>query len=142
MQVQHVMTPGVECIDLEDTLQEAANKMKAFNIGTLPVVKNGHLVGMITDRDITVRGTAEALPPRLGHVSDVMTPQIISCYADQDIAAAAELMKDKQVRRLLVLDRDERLVGIVSLGDLVLETHDEHLIEETLEGVCQPVGHH
>jgi CBS domain-containing protein len=142
MKVQQVMTPRVECIDVEATLQEAADKMKAYNIGTLPVLRNGRLVGMVTDRDITVRGTAEALPPRLGHVIDVMTPEILYCRAEQDITEAAELMKDRQVRRLLVLDRSDRLVGIVSLGDLVLETHDEHLVEEMLEAVCQPVGHH
>ena len=79
MKVQQVMTPRVECIDVEATLQEAADKMKAYNIGTLPVLCERTGVGMVTDRDITVRGTAEALPPRLGHVTDVMTPEILCC---------------------------------------------------------------
>jgi len=82
---------------------------------------------MITDRDITVRATAEGLPPRLRHVRDVMTPDVVCCFEDQDVQEAARLMKEKQLRRLVVLNRDKRLVGIVSLGDLAVETGDEKL---------------
>jgi CBS domain-containing protein len=139
MQVRDVMTKGAECVTPSASLQEAASKMKTLDIGPLPVCEDDYLVGMITDRDITVRATAEALPPRLGQVRDVMTPDVVYCFEDQDVEEAARLMKENQIRRLVVLDRDKRLVGIVSLGDLALETGDEKLAGQTLEKVSQPV---
>src|SRR5262249_39411360 len=138
MQVRNVMTKGVECVSPSTPLQDAAAKMKALDIGTLPVCENDRLVGMITDRDITMRATAEALPPLLGHVRDVMTPDVVYCFEDQDVEEAARLMQDHQIRRLVVLNRDKRLVGIVSLGDLAVETGDEKLAGETLGQVSLP----
>src|SRR5262245_56067255 len=120
MKVFDVMTQGVECIRPEATLREAADKMKALDIGPLPVCENDRLVGMLTDRDITVRATAAGVPPGLGQVRDVMTPDIVYCFEDQDIVEAAQLMEQNQIRRLVVLNRDKRLVGIVSLGDLAV----------------------
>src|SRR5262249_10721006 len=138
MQVRDVMTQGAECITPSTSLQEAANKMKTLDVGPLPVCQDDHLVGMITDRDITVRATAEALPPRLGQVRDVMTPDVVYCFEEQDMQEAARLMQEHQIRRLVVLDRQKRLVGIVSLGDLAVETGDEKLAGETLEQVSDP----
>jgi CBS domain-containing protein len=140
MRVKDVMTKGAECVTPSTSLQEAAGKMKALDVGPLPVCEGDHLVGLITDRDITVRATAEALPPRLGQVRDVMTPDVIYCFEDQDVQEAARLMKEHQVRRLVVLNRDKRLVGIVSLGDLAVETGDEKLAGETLEQVSEPAS--
>jgi len=139
MLVKDVMTKGVECVSPSTSLKEAAERMKNMDIGPLPVCENDRLVGMITDRDITVRATAEALPPMLGQVRDVMTPDVVSCFEDQDVEEAARLMKENQIRRLVVLNRDKRLVGIVSLGDLAVETGDEKLAGETLEQVSEPV---
>jgi CBS domain-containing protein len=138
MKVQDVMTRNVACIGPGATLREAADKMKALDVGPLPVCENDRLVGMLTDRDITVRATAEGLPPGLGQVRDVMTPDVISCFEDQDVGEAARLMEQNQVRRLVVLDRDQRLVGIVSLGDLAVKTGDEKLSGEALEQVSEP----
>jgi CBS domain-containing protein len=138
MLVTNVMTKGAECARPADSLQQAAQKMKDLDVGTLPVCEGDHLVGMITDRDITVRATAEGLPPGLGHVRDVMTPDVVSCFEDQDVREAARLMQEHQVRRLVVLNRDQRLVGIVSLGDLAVETGDEKLAAKTLEEVSLP----
>jgi CBS domain-containing protein len=140
MKVRDVMTRGAECVRPTDSLQEAAQKMRNFDVGPLPVCEGDHLVGMITDRDITVRATAEALPPGLGRVRDVMTPDVVSCFEDQDVQEAARLMQEHQVRRLVVLSRDKRLVGIVSLGDLAVETGDEKLAGRTLEQVSEPTS--
>jgi CBS domain-containing protein len=140
MQVRDVMTKGAECVTPSTSLQEAASRMKNLDVGPLPVCQDDHLVGMITDRDITVRATAEALPPRLGQVRDVMTPDVVYCFEDQDMEEAARLMQEHQIRRLVVLDRQKRLVGIVSLGDLAVETGDEKLAGETLEQVSEPAS--
>jgi CBS domain-containing protein len=140
MLVRDVMTQGAECVSPSTSLQEAAGKMKALDVGLLPVCEGDQLVGMLTDRDITVRATAEALPPRLGQVRDVMTPEVVYCFEDQDVHEAARLMQAHQIRRLVVLSRDKRLAGIVSLGDLAVEAADEQLAGQTLEQVSEPAG--
>jgi CBS domain-containing protein len=133
------MTQGAECIRPVNSLQQAAQKMKTLDVGPLPVCgEHDRLVGMITDRDITVRAVAEALDVRTTTVRDVMTPDVVSCFADQDVREAARLMRERQVRRLVVLNRDKRLVGIVSLGDLAVATGDERLAGKTLEEVSLP----
>src|SRR5258708_6770153 len=139
MHVQEVMTRGVECVRPTDSLVRAAERMKDLDVGSLPVCgENDKLVGMLTDRDITVRATAEALPPRLGQVKDVMTPEVLYCFEDQDVTEATRLMELNQVRRLVVLNRDKRLVGIISLGDLAVKAGDEGLSGEALELVSEP----
>ena len=138
MRVSEVMTRRVECTHPEANLQEAAAKMKSLDVGPLPVCDNDRLVGMVTDRDITVRATAEGEDPTAIHVRDIMTPEVVTCFEDQDVAEAARLMKEKQVRRLLVLNRAKRLVGIVSLGDLAVETGNDQLAGNTLEAVSEP----
>jgi CBS domain-containing protein len=140
MQVREVMTPGVLCVAPDDTLQEAARKMKNFDVGPLPVCDGGRLVGMLTDRDIVVRSVAAGCDPRAARVRDAMTPEVLFCYDDQDVGEAARRMEDNRVRRLVVLGRDKRLVGIVSLGDLAVSTHDERLAGETLERVSEPAA--
>jgi CBS domain-containing protein len=122
METREVMTATVECVPPTATLQEAATKMRELDVGALPVCEYDRLVGMITDRDITMRSVSEGQDPHLETVRDVMTPQVIYCFADQDVEEVAALMRDRQVRRLPVLNREKRLVGIVSLGDLAMET--------------------
>jgi CBS domain-containing protein len=138
MQVQEIMTRGVEMIHPETTLQDAADKMKELDVGLLPVCAGDLLVGMLTDRDITIRSTSEGLDPWTTPVRDAMTREVIFCFEDQDVAEAARVMKDKQVRRLLVLNRDNRLAGIISLADLAVDAGDEQLAGDTLEGVSEP----
>src|SRR5262249_22961668 len=116
MRASEVMTQKPECIRPDASLQEAAKRMKALNVGALPVCDNDRLVGMITDRDMTVRGTAEAGNARMGTVRDVMTPGVIYCFEDDLVSEVARLMEEKQVRRLPVLNRSKWLVGIISLG--------------------------
>src|SRR5262249_11853376 len=139
MQVRDIMTPSAKVIHPSNTLQEAAEIMKELDVGTLPVCEEDRLVGMVTDRDITVRAVAEGEDPWTNRVQDVMTPEVIHCFEDQDVAEAARFMKDKQVRRLPVLNRDRRLVGIISLGDVAVQT-DEEVAGNTLEGVSRPGG--
>lgn len=138
MRVTEVMTPWVECVHSDTTLHEAAARMKSRDIGMLPVCDNDRLVGVITDRDITVRATAEGEPPTIIRVGDVMTLDLLWCFEDADLADASLLMQEKQVRRLLVLNKDKRLVGILSLGDLAGQTGDHKLIGRTLEAVSEP----
>jgi len=141
MKIKDVMTDEVECIGPDATLQEAAQRMKDLDIGPLPVCGDkDRLVGMITDRDITVRAVAEGQDPWTAHVSEAMTPQVVFCFEDQDLTEAAQLMKEKQIRRLPVLNRDKRLVGIVSLGDLAVRAGDDQLSGATLEHVCEPIA--
>jgi CBS domain-containing protein len=139
MLVREVMTRGVEVIDPGDTLQEAARLMRDLGVGSLPVYDD-RLVGMLTDRDITVRATAEGSDPLYERVHDAMTAGVVFCYEDQDVREAARLMKENRVRRLPVLGRDERLVGIVSLGDLASDAANEHLADQVLKQVSEPAG--
>ena len=138
MQVFEAMTPDVVRVTPETTLMEAARAMKDLDIGPLPVCQADRLLGMITDRDITIRATAEGRDPRSTPVSDIMTSDAVCCHESDDVRTAAALMQQMQLRRLLVVNDDGRLVGIVSLGDLVLQTGDEKLAGRTLEKVSEP----
>jgi CBS domain-containing protein len=132
MQVRDVMTPHVEVIHPGATLREAAQKMKSLDVGPIPVCDGERIQGILTDRDITVRATAEGRDPNTTRVRDVMTEDVFYCFEDQDVQDAAEIMERAQIRRLVVLNRDKRLVGIVSLGDLAVYTEDEELGSEEL----------
>jgi CBS domain-containing protein/sporulation protein YlmC with PRC-barrel domain len=138
MPIKAIMTREVEVVHPEGTLREAAQKMATLDVGPLPVCKGDEIVGMLTDRDITVRATAEGRDPKTTKVYEVMTPEIVFAYEDEDVSDAAQLMAEHQIRRLVVLDRDKRLVGIVSLGDLAVHTGDTRQAGETLEGVSDP----
>jgi|SRR5438128_1998639 len=138
MHIHDVMTLGVECIPPTATIQEAARKMRDLDVGSLPICDKNRLVGMLTDRDIATRALADGQDPRKAPVRECMTPDVIWCFEDQDVTEACDLMKENQIRRLAVLNRDKQLVGIVSLGDLACETHDEELAGATLEAVSEP----
>jgi CBS domain-containing protein len=140
MKLRDVMTKGVEYARPDDTIAQAAERMRELNVGSLPVCEDGGLIGMLTDRDITVRATAGSRDPRETYVSDVMTLEAFYCFEDQDVEEAARLMQEKQVRRLLVLSRDKRLVGIVSLGDLAVKAGNDRLSGEALEQVSEPAA--
>jgi CBS domain-containing protein len=92
---------------------------------------------MLTDRDIALRATAAGADPKCAQVRDAMTPEVVCCFQDEDAEAAARIMQEKQIRRLLVLNRDKRLVGIVSLGDLAVQTGNEQLSGQTLERISE-----
>ena len=138
MQVSEVMTRNVEVISPDTTLQEAARKMKDLDVGPLPVCDGTRLQGMVTDRDITIRGTAEGFDPRTTKVTEVMTPDVVYCLEDQDVSDAVRIMEQQQIRRLVVLDRDKNLVGIVSLGDVAVDGANQGLAGEVLTQISEP----
>jgi len=140
MKVNNVMTRHAESIPPDATLCEAAERMRSLDVGSLPVCDNDRLVGILTDRDITVRCVSDRHDPRTDRVRDAMTPKVFYCFEDQDITEVAEIMKDKQVRRLPVLDHDNRLCGIISLGDLAVTLGDERLVGEALECISVPTA--
>jgi CBS domain-containing protein/sporulation protein YlmC with PRC-barrel domain len=138
MQIKEIMTRQVEVIHPEATLWEAAQKMAGLDVGPLPVCKGDELVGMLTDRDITVRATAEGRDPKTTRVHEVMTPDVVYVFEDEDVSEAASIMMEEQVRRLVVLNQSKKLVGIISLGDLAVHTGDVQQAGETLESVSEP----
>jgi uncharacterized protein (DUF2267 family)/CBS domain-containing protein len=138
MQVQDLMTRDVTITNPEETVQQAAKRMAELDLGALPVSENGRLVGMITDRDIAVRAIAEGKGPHL-KVREVMTPDIKYCFADQEIDEIASNMADIQIRRLPVVNRDKRLVGILSLGDIATGD-DPQIAAEALGGISRPTN--
>jgi len=133
------MTHNPEVVRPEALLQEVAEKMSTLDVGILPVCDGDQLISLLTDRDVTVRATAAGCDPTLIQVCDVMTTHLVYCFEDQDIAEAAELMEEQQVRRLPVLNHHHRLVGIVSLDDLAVGG-DARLAGETLKGVAKLAG--
>ena len=138
MKIKDIMTPNVECVWPDDTLQEAALKMKEMEIGPLPVCDRNHVVGMLTDRDIVIRCVALGHDPQSAKVSDVMTREVICCYEDEEVEVAERLMQTRQVRRILVVNRNARLVGILSLGDLAAESGNPQRVGEVLQDVSEP----
>lgn len=138
MRVDEVMTRDVRVIPPHSTIQDAADAMKAFDIGPLPVCEGSQVVGMLTDRDITVRAVAEGRDLWETRVRDVMTPEVVCCFDDQEVAEAFRLMTDYQVRRLPVLNRNHRLVGILSLGDLAEKIGEEVVAGNLLEEAAKP----
>ena len=138
MKVSEVMTSDVQTVSPDQTAREAAAFMLRAEAGSIPVTEGEKVVGMITDRDIAVRGVAEGRGPDTP-VRDLMTDHIICARADDNVDDIARRMSEEQVRRLPVLDEDDRLCGIVSLGDLAREARGEEA-HQALEGVSQPGG--
>ena len=138
MRVSDVMTRNVECVAPDDTIQDAARKMRDLDVGPLPVCDHDRLAGMVTDRDITIRATADGRDPARCRVRDVMTPDVVYCFDDQDVKDAADTMAARQIRRLLVLNRDQRLIGIVALADLAVDAGSEARPGDALREVSEP----
>jgi CBS domain-containing protein len=140
MELRDIMTRNVEVVSGDATLTEAATKMKALDVGLIPVCDGDRLQGILTDRDITIRATAAGRDPTKTKVADVMSTDIAYCLEDQDVQDAAILMEARQIRRLPVLNRDKSLVGIVSLGDIAVHGGDTDLAGETLQEISQPAA--
>lgn len=135
--VRDVMTAVVEWLEPHETVEEAARKMKALDIGAMPVCEGERVVGALTDRDITLRVTAEGRDPSRTEVGEVMTADVICADEDQDVLDVADLMKEHRVRRIPIVDRHRRLVGMVSLGKLA-KTLDETFVGGILRGLNGP----
>lgn len=138
MKLKDIMTREVEIVRPDDSLQTAAQKMRYRNIGFLPVCEGERLIGVLTDRDIALRATADGVDPRTSLSRDWITTPIVYCFDDQDVDEAAQLMREHQIRRLVILSRDnKRLVGVVSLGDLAKNV-EEKKSGEVLQEVSEP----
>lgn len=140
MRVCDAMTPSVQLCTPQDSIRDAAEAMTALNVGLLPVADNDRLVGMISDRDIATRGVAMGRGPD-ALVRDVMTADVKYCFEDQDLDEITRNMADIQVRRLPVLNRDKRLVGIIALGDIAVSKAGDGATM-ALCGISQPGGQH
>lgn len=135
--IQDVMTKDVQFISPEETVRRAAQMMDEFNVGAIPVCDGDKLVGMITDRDITVRSTAAGQAPEKTRVGDVMSTDVRTCYAGQSVDEVLGQMGDVQIRRVPVVDQQShKMVGIVSLGDMA--TSQSKGIEQALEEISSP----
>ena len=141
MQVRESMTRDVRVAAPTQSMREAARLMAELEVGVLPVGENDRLVGMITDRDIAVRGVAAGKGPDT-LVRDVMSGEVKYCFEDQSIEEVTANMGDIQVRRLPVLSREKRLVGIISLGDVAVQSGREHVAGVALGGISRPGGEH
>lgn len=138
VRIKDVMSPQAEVISPDATIEEAASRMKMFDIGVLPVCDEEGLVGILTDRDLVLRGMAATRHPKAMLVGEAMTPSVVYCFEDDDVERAAAVMAGQQIRRLPVLDRNRKLVGIVSAGDIAVHAQDQQLSGKLLENVSQP----
>ena len=134
--VSDIMSTDVQVVEPQDSLRHAAELMQELDVGALPVCDGERLLGMLTDRDITVRGVAQGLDPDATAVSDIMTGEVEFATADQDTAEVMRVMGDKQIRRMPVVDQDRRLIGIVSITDLALRQPGH--IDTTVREISEP----
>lgn len=140
MLVRDAMSRDVRVANLDQTIREVARTMKEIDAGALPVSEGDRLVGMITDRDITVRAVAEGKGPDT-QVREVMSQEVKYCFDDEDLDHVTQNMADLQVRRLPVVNREKRLVGIIALGDLA-EAEDAEHAGQALQGISRQGGQH
>jgi CBS domain-containing protein len=138
MQVRELMSSDIEVIAPDTTIQDAARRMRDADVGALPVGDNDQLIGIITDRDIVVRGVAEGKADGNATVRDVLTDDLTFCFEEDDVGDAANLMADRQVRRLPVLSADKKLVGMVALADI--SRRDVDAGGAALGDISQPSG--
>jgi CBS domain-containing protein len=118
MKVSEIMTTNVECVSPSTGMRELAETMRSMDVGFLGVCEGDRLVGTVTDRDIVIRGIAVGCDPATCTTRDIMTKDVVWCYEDDNIKEVAKKMRDKEIRRMLILDRDKSLVGVVSIGDI------------------------
>jgi CBS domain-containing protein len=138
MQIRDIMTQPVELTAPDETVRVAARKMTVMDCGILPVGENDRLVGMISDRDIVTRAVAEGFDPDECYVREIMSADVKYCYEDESAEDLARNFATLQIKRLPVLNRDKRLVGIVSLGDLALLKNAKTQAQQALAGISQP----
>jgi len=118
MKISEIMTTNVECVSPDSSLTELASKMKTLDVGFLAICENDRLAGTVTDRDIVIRGLAGGRDVNTAKARDIMTHEIFWSYEDDDVKDVAKKMRDKEVRRMLILNQEKRLVGVVSIGDI------------------------
>jgi CBS domain-containing protein len=137
MLVRDVMSSNVVAVAPNATLATAAKQMRGADVGWLPVIQDGDLRGVVTDRDIVVRGISEGLDPSSTPVQDVMSDEVVWCQPTSSLEEAAKLMEGRKIRRLLVKDETDELVGALSLGDVAVRAVGHDTAGEVLENVSQ-----
>ena len=135
MQAKELMTGKVQCVAPDTKIPDAAKQMKALDVGFLPVCENDRLVGALTDRDIVLRVIADGKDLKKCKARDVKTDDVFWCYEDQTADEVADYMAEKEVRRVLILNRDKRLVGVISIGDLA-KRGEEKITGETIRDIA------
>ena len=136
MQAKEFMTTSVECIPPGMSVQNAAMRMKSLDVGFLPVCERDRLVGTITDRDMVLRVIADGKDISDCKARDIMTTDVFWCYEDQTADEVAQYMADREIRRILVLDRNKRLTGVISIGDLA-KGGEEQKTGETIREIVE-----
>lgn len=140
MKIKEIMTKEVEIVHPGESLKDAARKMRVRDVGFLPICEGDQLIGVLTDRDIILRATADGMDPNASIERDLITAPIVYCYEDQDVETAAQLMEEHQIRRVAVVSRDDnRLVGVVSLGDISRNTN-KNTSAQVLQSVSERTG--
>ena len=139
LKCREIMTTNVRTASPETTLRDVGGMMRDGDMGAVPIVNDGKLVGIVTDRDIVVRGVAEGKTPD-STVEEVMTTELFTVSPDDFVFEAIRLMGDKQVRRMPVVDDDGKLAGIIAMADVALQTEDEREIAEALEEISSGAG--
>jgi len=137
MQAKEIMTRNVECIAPETPIEDAAKRMKSLDVGFLPVCENDRLVGVVTDRDVVLRVVAEGKKSSECLARDIMTEEVCWCYEDLTVEEVADFMAKKEVRRVLILNRDKRLTGVISIGDLSQARGEQLKAGETMKEISQ-----
>jgi CBS domain-containing protein len=141
MKVRDIMTASVDSIESADSIAFAAQRMAEDDVGVLPILSSGELVGIVTDRDIAVRGVAAGLEPGTP-VHRIMSDRVATCSPDDDIETPLLLMAREQIRRMPVCDERNRVVGIIALADLADHDPNKKEVTETLADICEPSGMH
>jgi CBS domain-containing protein len=142
MKTREIMSSNVCCVHPGDSLASAAVVMRDNDIGSVPVCgEDNKLAGYLTDRDITIRAVAKGRDPNSTTVEDAMSPEILFAFDDDEVEEVAQIMRENKVRRIPVLNRDNKLVGIVALGDVAIEA-DADLSSSTLRKVSEPGAAH
>lgn len=136
-QVRDVMTANPDCVSEKDSLRDVARIMKERDTGVVPVVDGKKIIGLITDRDIVVRGLAEGKDLSTASVTELMTKQVRSVRDDASVNEALELMSRAEVRRVAVVNNNDELVGIVSLGDISINTDKDNKVGKTVESISE-----
>jgi CBS domain-containing protein len=138
MEVKNIMSHHVRVVGKTATIKEVAKKMRDLDLGAIPVLDNGQTIGIVTDRDITIRAVAAGLDPATTQITAIMSSPVVSCFADQEVDEAAAIMEKEGIRRLVVLTRDGHLAGILSLDDLVVaDLGEKRLAGEVLDAVAE-----
>ncbi len=138
MKIKDIMTTDVEVLSPDTLLVDCAKKMQEINVGAIPVCDGDKILGMVTDRDIVVHGIAKDMDVKTTAVTEIIQNTPVYCFEDDDISKASDLMKTEQIRRLIVVDQNKKLCGVVSIGDIAAKTQNEQLSGETLQDISQP----